>query len=181
MPVVGPDTLTPVPVPGEGLPDTTLPFPEPATTQSILGAGAGGYQLWRCWSRVRGKSGWKAMAAAGDDSQQAVAARLVKLHAAITFLTVFYEAVRQGAWPELPDPRTYDSNFTLIGWHDRVQATVAGNATRFLCHARGRRVYACATPVYGWVTGLMVPVPPFSTAGKGTINVPPGNFTRGII
>jgi hypothetical protein len=182
MAVVGPDTLTPIP--DEGGPELSLPFPEPPAAQSVLAPGAGNYRLWRAWAKTRGKSGWKPMAAAGDDSQQPVACRLVKLHAAITRIVVFYEAVRQGAWPELPDPRgpvAADPNLTLEWWEDRVSANVGPNAADYLTRARGKRVYACTVPVYGWVSGLLVPAPPCCTASRGTLNVPPNKFVTGII
>jgi hypothetical protein len=178
--VVGPDTLTPTPAqPG---PDYSLYFPDPEQVQSVLAEGAFGYRVWECWGRTRGKTGWKVMAAAGDDSQQPVAGRPVKLHAAVTRFTVYYHAVRLGDWPQLPDPRPDPSSgLTLLVWDDRVKVSVSPNATEYLCTARGRRVYASLTPIYGWVTGLMVPVPPCCTAAKGTLNVPPGKFTQGII
>jgi hypothetical protein len=182
MAVVGPDTLTPVP--DEGGPVYSLPFPEDQGVQSVLGSNAAGYRVWRAWAKTKGRSGWKPMAVAGDDSQQPVAARMVKLHAAITRIVVFYEAVRVGAWPELPDPRgpvIADSNLTLLWWHDRVTAVAGGTATAYECHARGKRVYACALPVFGWQVGLLVPVPPCCTASRGTLNVPPGKFVTGII
>lgn len=183
MPVVGPDVLKPVPVPDSGRPDTSSPFPPPPARDTVLGPDAAGYRLWRCWARTRGASGWRTMAAAGDDRQTAVAARPVKLHAGITRIVVFYEAVRQGAWPLLPDPRgpLADPNLTLLVWDDRVSAVVGPNALDYVCHARGRRVYGCTLPVYGWVSGLLVPVPPLCTAPKGSLNVPPGNFTQGVI
>jgi hypothetical protein len=180
--VVGPDTLTPVP---PRSPSTGLPFPEAAQTGStLLAPGAGDYRLWRCRARTKGKSGWSLMAAAGDDSQQALPAARVKLHAGITRILVLYEAIRHGAWPELPDPRgpvVADPNLTLLSWHDEVEVTVSPGATEYVCFAKGRRLYGCTLPVYGWVNGLLVPAPPCCTAARGSLNVPPGKFTRGII
>jgi hypothetical protein len=182
MPVVGPP-INP-PIPDEGSPELSLPFPEPPSQDTVLGPNAAGYRLWRCWAKNLGRSGWEVMAAAGDDSQQPVAARPVKLHAGITRIVIFYEAIRQGDWPELPDPRgpvVTDPNLTLLWWRDRVSVTVGPNATNYTTHARGKRVYGCTLPVYGWQVGLLVPVPPCCTAARGSLNVPPGKFTRGII
>jgi hypothetical protein len=182
MPVVGPDTLTPIPAGGP--PVQSLPFPQSQTVQTVIATGAGDYRLWRCRARTRGKSGWSLMAAAGDDSQQPVAERPVKLHAGITRILVLYEAVRVGNWPELPDPRgpvVADPNLTLLSWHDTVEVTVSPAATEYVCVAKGRRLYGCTLPVYGWVVGLLVPAPPCCTASRGSLNVPPGKFVQGIV
>lgn len=164
-------------------PDPSLYFADPPQQATVLGpdAVAAGYLLWRCWAETLGKTGWQDMPVASDDSQGPLPSALVRLHAAFSRVRVHYRAVRVGSAPALPHPVLQDANFRLKHWRDRVRVTPSPNATQWVYAVIGRRVYACVEPVFGWLDGLLVPCPVFSTASKGSLDVPANAFVQSVL
>jgi hypothetical protein len=187
--VVGPP-IVPLPPSADPppVPQTTwdasqdIPFPPDATPDLVTpDAEAFPYDIWRCWGELRGRTGWAQMPVAADDSQQAVPSAMVKISAAYSKVLVHYRAIRKAAPPVLPHPLSVDTNLKLIRYRDRAEVGLSDDASTWVWHVRGWRLYACVVPVFAVPSGLLVPVPPYSTATRGSLNVPSQQFSQGII
>lgn len=187
--VVGPPAIPPPPLVDPPLaPQTTwdasqdVPFPADTAAELVApDAEAFPYDLWICWGEVLYRSGWTAMPQAGDDSQGPLPSRLVKLAAAWSKVRIHYRAVRKGLPPVLPHPVSLDGNLTLVSCRDRAAVVLADDGGSWIWTTRGRRLYACTLPVFAVPSGLLVPTPPYSTAIRGSLNIPPQQFSQQIV
>jgi hypothetical protein len=146
----------------------------PGMPESLPGALTTTYTVQFAHSRVEGVS---ANPIAGPEPQNA---SLVRLHAPLEMLTVFWTATREGAAPRLPSSKSYFQNYNRVLLSGERVGIVVPNTVGHIWIAAGRFDY-CVVGPEGLDSDFRLAKVPWESTDASDFYVPMANFELGII